>query len=109
MFESSDMAQRLGKHHRDPIATFYGWNDVWLSEEFRSMNIEALLPNIACPTLAIQGHDDEYGTMAQIDSIAENVPTAQLMKLAQCGHAPWKDHSALVLSEIAAFHKKLAP
>jgi pimeloyl-ACP methyl ester carboxylesterase len=103
-FESTDLATRLAKHHRDPVATFYGWNDVWLSDAFRTMNIEALLPRITCPMVAIQGEGDEYGTMRQIDVIAQNVPTAQVMKLPACGHAPWKDQPEAVLREIVRLH-----
>lgn len=101
-FESApDLSARLSKHHRDPEATFYGWNDVWLSSEFGRFDITALLPAIRVPVLAVQGEDDAYGTMRQIDEIARNVPTAQLLKLAKCGHAPWKDCPDEVLSAIA--------
>lgn len=108
-FESSDLAQRLAKHHRDPHATFYGWNDVWLSAEFAKLNLVDDLPRIACPLLAIQGENDEYGTMAQIDVIAQHVKQAQLLKLPQCGHAPWKDQPETVLAAIAQLHASLAP
>ena len=67
---SGDLRRRLARHHEHVDSMFWGWNDIWLSEAFRSWNIEALLPRIACPILAIQGEDDEYGTMEQIESIA---------------------------------------
>jgi pimeloyl-ACP methyl ester carboxylesterase len=108
-FETTDWPQRLAKHHRDPRATFYGWNDVWLSPPFREMNIEASLSQITCPLLAIQGEDDEYGTMRQIDAIGERVPTADLVKLADCGHAAWKDQCSRVLSEITRLHQRVTP
>ena len=57
----------IPRHHRDAAATFYGWNDIWLDPDFREWNIEGCLPAIDCPTLLIQGRDDEYGTLAQID------------------------------------------
>ncbi len=69
-FESTDLREKLTRHHRDASKTFYGWNDVWLAPAFRNWNIESYLPAIKCPLLAIQGHDDEYGSMAQIDAIA---------------------------------------
>ncbi len=40
-----------------------------------------MLPAIKKPVLAVQGEDDEYGTMAQVDSIAKRVPHAQVLKL----------------------------
>ena len=99
-FETTDLPARLSKYHLDSAATFYGWNDVWLSAEFRAWNITELLNAIACPVLAVQGEQDQYGTMAQIDVIADRVPTARLRKLAQCGHSPWKDARDTVLTEI---------
>lgn len=50
--------------------TFYGWNEIWLHPDFHTRNIEDCLPQIRCPILVIQGEDDEYGTMAQIEAIA---------------------------------------
>ncbi len=54
-FETTDLPQRLARHHRDAGKTFYGWNDVWLAPAFRGWNIESFLPAISCPLLAIQG------------------------------------------------------
>ena len=53
--------------------------------------------------LALQGEDDEYATMRQIEVIAEKVPGTQLVKLANCGHSPHRDQEAAVLSALAAF------
>jgi pimeloyl-ACP methyl ester carboxylesterase len=107
-FESTDLPARLAKHHRDSAATFYLWNDVWLSDAFRAWNITELLSAISCPVLAIQGEDDEYGTMTQIDAIKARVPAAQLLKLARCGHSPWKDAPQITLGNIAAFYQHCA-
>ena len=64
----------LTKYHGSRThAVFKGWSAVWLSSWFRSWNIEGLLTAIDCPVLALQGKDDAYGTMAQIDSIVSHV------------------------------------
>ncbi len=103
-FESSDLPQRLARHHRDPVKTFYGWNDVWLAPAFRSWNIERFLPAISCPLLAIQGYGDEYGTMAQVDAIARQAGAAvEVLKLDQCGHSPQKDQPEKVVQAIVRF------
>ena len=103
-FESSDLPQKLARHHRDPVKTFYGWNDVWLAPAFRSWNIERFLPGISCPLLAIQGYGDEYGTMAQVDAIARQAGAAvEVLKLDQCGHSPQKDQPEKVVQAIARF------
>jgi pimeloyl-ACP methyl ester carboxylesterase len=99
-FETTDLPLRLAKFHLDSRATFWGWNDVWLSEEFRRWNITEMLSSITSPVLAIQGDADEYGTMAQIEAIKNKLPTAQLVKLQGCGHSPWKDAQSAVLDAI---------
>ncbi|QID16826.1 alpha/beta fold hydrolase [Nitrogeniibacter mangrovi] len=99
----SDWPQRLARHHRDAPAVFAAWRDTWLAPDFRDWNIEHLLPAIACPVLAIQGEDDEYGTMAQIDRIAAAAPEARLLKLPGCGHVPHRDCPDQVLDAVAGF------
>ena len=67
---------------------FWQWNDIWLSEDFRAFDIRAQCRHITAPLLAIQGVDDPYGTMAQIDEIAAHAPHTRLLKLPDCGHSP---------------------
>ena len=103
-FETTDLPQRLGRHHADAARTFRGWNDVWLDPDFRRWNIEEYLPGIACPTLAIQGLDDEYGTLAQIDAIARlSGGPVELLKLPDCGHSPHRDRPGPVLEAMVRF------
>jgi len=102
-WSSSDWPQRLARYHRDVQRVFHDWNDCWLSPEFRDWNIENCLPEIRCPVLAIQGEDDEYATLRQIEVIAEKVPGTQLLCLANCGHSPQRDQEAAVLAAIAGF------
>ena len=107
-FESTDLPQKLARHHRDPVKTFYGWNDVWLAPAFRSWNIESFLPAIKCPLLAIQGHDDEYGSMAQVEAIARQAGgPVEVLKLEQCGHSPHQDQPQIVAAAIVEFLKRI--
>ena len=101
---SDELATRLARHHRDPVATFRGWNDIWLHPDFRNWNIENLLPAISAPVLLIQGEDDHYGTMAQLDAIERQVsgPCRQL-RLADCGHNPHRDQASATLQAIGEF------
>lgn len=106
-FENTDFGAKLGKYHRDARKTFYGWADVWLDPEFKGWDIrDDSLPNIRCPVLGIQGYDDEYGTMAQLDELQKR-SKAQLLKLKQCGHAPFRDQPDKVLSAVVKFVEKL--
>ncbi|MCB4358305.1 alpha/beta fold hydrolase [Quatrionicoccus australiensis] len=103
-WQTTDLPQKLARyHHAQTERVFSDWNDCWLSPPFRDWNIEEYLPRIRCPVLAIQGEDDEYATLRQIDAIAEQVPGTQLLKLANCGHTPQRDQEAAVLDALTAF------
>jgi pimeloyl-ACP methyl ester carboxylesterase len=108
-FETTDLPDKLGRHHADPRKTFYGWNDIWLAPDFRRWNIEEFLPGITCPVLAIQGHDDEYGTMAQLDAIAVQVAgPCEVVGLAECGHRLHRDQPERTVAAIARFVRRVA-
>jgi len=102
-FASSDLRLRLLRYHVDPDSAFHGWNDIWLDPAFRAWNIEDRLPLIRCPLLAVQGEDDEYGTMAQVGAIARLVPRSRLLMLPACGHSPHRDQPAALTAAIVGF------
>jgi pimeloyl-ACP methyl ester carboxylesterase len=103
-FTGTDLAQRLGKYHRDPAKTFHLWADAWLDPEFLQWNIEEYLPGISCPVLAIQGKDDEYGTLEQLARIRRGVRgPCELLELAACGHAPFRDQPQATLDALSRF------
>ncbi|MDQ6639227.1 MAG: alpha/beta hydrolase [Pseudomonadota bacterium] len=102
-FESGDLRRGLAKYHDDPDSAFRGWNDAWLAPEFRAWNIEADIGSIACPVLAVQGIDDEYGTLAQVHALVQRVPGAELLELAECGHSPHRDQPERLIREAGAF------
>lgn len=102
-YRSTDLPARLGRHHIDVDSVFRAWVDVWLSPAFRDWNIEALLDDIACPVLAIQGIDDEYGTLEQIRGIARRVARTELLEIPACGHSPHRDQPQAVIDGLRAF------
>jgi pimeloyl-ACP methyl ester carboxylesterase len=111
IFASTDLPQKLARHHRDVVRTFNGWADIWRHPDFRAWNIESCLPGIRCPVLAIQGEGDEYASMAHIDRIRElavAAPGVELLKLADCGHSPHRDQASAVAAAVAAFALRLA-
>lgn len=108
-FETTDLAERLGKYHRDPRRTFFLWNDVWLDPDFRAWNIEEYARRVSCPVLAIQGKDDEYGTMAQLDRLARDVGgDFERVELDACGHSPFRDQPEATLAAVVPFVQRLA-
>lgn len=102
-YETTDLRQKLSRYHAHVDETFWGWNDIWLDPNFRSWNIEEYLTTIRCPVLCIQGDQDEYGTRAQVDAIAAQVPQAEVMMLPNCKHSPHRDQPAKALDRIAGF------
>jgi len=98
---------RLAAFHKNVDVAFWQWNDVWLSEAFQHFDIRPLLYKIQSPLMAIQGFDDPYGTMAQIDEIAARAPQTQLVKLENCGHSPHKDQAQDVLQALKYFSSSL--
>ncbi|MEJ6393589.1 alpha/beta hydrolase [Gymnodinialimonas sp. 2305UL16-5] len=99
----ADMAKRMGKYHRDPQATFSGWADAWLDPDFRQWHVEAALEGIECPVLAIQGRQDQYGTLAQIDAVSRNVDHAKVLIVEECQHTPHLEHPDAVIAAISQF------
>ncbi|SDQ68945.1 Pimeloyl-ACP methyl ester carboxylesterase [Paraburkholderia fungorum] len=103
LYETTDLRDKLARYHADVDSAFYGWSDIWLNPDFRQWTIGAELLAIHQPLLAIQGHDDHYGTMAQIDRIAERVLHTRLVKLDACGHSPHRDAPDRLNDAIAEF------
>jgi pimeloyl-ACP methyl ester carboxylesterase len=106
-FETTDLPAKLARHHTDAAATFFGWNDIWLDPRFRAWNIEAYAARVRVPVLLIQGHADEYGTVAQLDAIAARVPNAETVLVHGAGHSPHRDAPDLVLDRIASFVERV--
>jgi pimeloyl-ACP methyl ester carboxylesterase len=103
-YATTDFRERLAQHHDNVDVMFYAWNDVWLSPEFRDWNLQELLPRITCPTLLIQGEQDEFGTTRQVEVIAESVHgEVELVLLPDCGHSPHRQQTAQTLDVITRF------
>lgn len=99
-FVHGPLRARLAPFHDDVDGAFWQWNDVWLSDGFRPFDIRGVLAQIHAPLLAIQGEQDPYGTMAQIDGIALAAPHTRRVKLQDCGHSPQRDQPAAVLAAL---------
>jgi pimeloyl-ACP methyl ester carboxylesterase len=106
-YATTDLRARLSRYHADVDGAFHGWNDIWLHADFRAWNIEEYLPRIRCPVLAIQGEDDEYGTMEQLERIAKSVGDVELVKLEDCRHSPHRDQPDPVLDAVSRFVDRL--
>jgi len=104
-WRETDFPSRLARYHGDNTdAVFAAWSNMWLSDWFRDWSIEAALPNAECPVLALQGADDEYGTLAQLDAIEKGVAGAvEIGCIPKCGHSPHLHAREPVLSAMTRF------
>lgn len=104
-YESGGLRAQLARWHGDNVdCAFWGWNRAWLDPGFLDWNIEEYLAGIEVPCLVIQGEDDQYGTIKQVEAIERGVagPVERLM-LPDCRHAVYRDQPEATLDAIARF------
>lgn len=102
--QGGNLRQKLAKYHHDVDSAFYGWCNIWLDPTYRDWSIETDLAAITCPTLAMQGIEDEYaGSLAQIEGIQRQAPHTVLHPLSGCDHNPHLRHPERVIEAIAGF------
>lgn len=97
----------LNKYHKEKTDTiFKAWSDTWLSTEFKDWNIETEISPFNAPLLVIQGIDDQYGTVEQVNSICRHVSgEATACMIEACGHTPHADQKEVVLEKMEIFIK----
>ncbi len=108
-YRTGDLRARLSRQHGDNVdGAFWGWNRAWLDPGFRAWNIEAFLPRVKVPSLVVQGADDPYGTLAQVDAIETKSggPVSRLV-LPDCGHSPHRDQPEATIEAVARFVRSL--
>lgn len=104
-FDAGELRDRLAKYHNDPDNAFRGWNESWLHPDFKAWNVAQVLDDIRVPVLAVQGRQDPYGTLAQIDVVKERVIRAAVTTLIidHCRHAPHLEHTAELVAAVVSF------
>jgi len=115
-YRSGTLRDRLSKYHADVDVAFWGWNRAWLDPAFRSWRIDDHLAFIRIPILIIQGRQDEYGTLAQIETAKrECYCPVEVALLDGARHSPQADRPEATLEAIAEFvarvlaHEGLGP
>lgn len=104
-YNTTNLPQRLEKYHGDKVEMIVkAWTEIWLRDNFRSWNIEYLLKNIISPLLFIQGENDEYGTLDQVEKTVSQVKgTADKFIIPNVGHTPHKESPEIVLNKSIEF------
>jgi pimeloyl-ACP methyl ester carboxylesterase/GNAT superfamily N-acetyltransferase len=107
-YKDTDLRERMARHHRDPDAAFFGWNDVWLDPAFPQWNITDDIARITCALLLIQGERDQYGTMAQLDAIEQRAAGPVRRVHLDCQHSPPTECPDETVEAIAGFLESLS-
>lgn len=102
-YREDGLRQQLARYHDDVDSAFGAWHDTWLQPGFETWNIEAALSAIVCPVLAIQGRQDEYASLDQIEGVQRAAPHTQLAVIESCGHSPHKEQPGAVLELTTQF------
>jgi pimeloyl-ACP methyl ester carboxylesterase len=104
-FADPTQRERLARYHGERTDwVLDAWIGVWLDPAFRSWSLDAVLPAVHCPLLAIHGSADEYGSAEhprRLTSLAGGKSSFRLLE--GVGHAPHREQPHTVLSEVAAF------
>lgn len=107
-YEAGPLKEKLARYHRDVDNAFLGWSDAWLDPEFESWNVGEVIDYLRIPVLAIQGREDEYGTLAQIREIEDRIYSpVDTVILEACGHSPQTDQPDGTLSAVQDFVSRL--
>lgn len=106
-FTDGDLRERMARHHRDPDAVFWNWNDVWLDPAFRGWDIRDALSGITCPVLAVQGDADPYGSLAHVEAVRDGAGGPVELLVLPGGHSPHLEDPARVDAALAEFVRAL--
>jgi pimeloyl-ACP methyl ester carboxylesterase len=108
-YAGAGLREALARHHHARVdEVFVRWHDVWLDPAFRGWTIERCLPAIETPLLVIQGREDEYGTLAQVDAIASGVAgPVETLVLDACGHVPHREQPERTLGAVVDFVRRV--
>ena len=104
-YDTGGLRERLARHHADVDTVYRGWHDTWLRPDFEATwDLQCYLPGIRVPTLVVQGRDDQYGTLAQVEAIVRGCAgPAEKLVFGDCGHAIHRDRRDELIAAIAAF------
>jgi pimeloyl-ACP methyl ester carboxylesterase len=107
-YETTDLRSKLMRWHRDVDNAFYGWNDAWLDPAFRRWDISEYLAYIRVPIGILQGEDDQYGTIRQMEIAQEECYCpVDVTLFPQSGHSPHREAPELTLSVVSDFVRRI--
>jgi pimeloyl-ACP methyl ester carboxylesterase len=107
-FEKTDLRTKLARWHRDVDNAFYGWNNAWLDPDFRRWDISEYLAYIRVPVAILQGEDDQYGTIRQVEiAQQECYCPLDVTMIPKAGHSPHREAVELTLTTASEFAERI--
>jgi pimeloyl-ACP methyl ester carboxylesterase len=107
-FASGELRDKLKRWHSDVDAAFRSWNEPWLDPGFRAWDITESLGYIRVPVLVVQGADDQYGTLRQVEAAQQECYCpVEVAVLPGVRHAPHRDAPEVTLEATAGFINRL--
>lgn len=108
-YQKTSLKEKLQKYHADKTeAVFQMWTQTWLRPDFKDWTVLHFLHEIICPVLLIQGEQDEYGSLAQVDGVEQRMQaTAEKLIIPNVKHTPHKEVPEIVIHKSAVFLNKI--
>ena len=108
LYATGDLRAKLARWHQDPDNAFYSWSGPWLDPEFRKWDITEELSHIGVPMLVIQGEDDQYGTLDQVETAKQACQCPlETVILPGVRHIPHREAAEETLRAIVDFTARL--
>src|SRR5258708_15441433 len=103
-YETTNLKTKLARWHSDVDNAFYGWTGAWLDPGFRNWDISEYLAYIRVPIAILQGVDDVYGTMRQVEIAQEECYCpVDVTVIPGAGHQPHREAPGATLDAISEF------
>jgi len=107
-YEAGKLKEKLARWHNDVDNAFYGWNGAWLDPQFRDWDITEYLSYIRVPVQIVQGAEDQYGTLRQIEvAEAECYCPVDVASIEGAAHSPHREAAVATLDAIAEFVNRI--
>jgi pimeloyl-ACP methyl ester carboxylesterase len=105
-YETTELRAKLGRWHENVDVAFRGWNDAWLDPDFKFWDIRDALETITRPMAVIQGADDQYGTLLQVETAKARSPAPVVTEiLPGVKHSPHREAADATVDAIVRFFR----
>lgn len=107
-FAAGILRDKLKRWHADVDGAFRSWIEPWLNPDFQKWDITEALDYIRVPILILQGAEDQYGTLKQVDAAKEECfCPVEVAILPGARHSPHRDAPVATLDAVAGFINRL--